>query len=129
MLMRSTGLGKTLLHCHAVKVENTNMVPETLKDPVDGRKERKRILMTIKTTTPVSWTVHAFVEPADIRQIFWYFFTTPMAIWTTIRFLIFGGASPSVKVKKNEEAKKKAAKVETSKGETSQALPVTPAGQ
>lgn len=105
--MRSTGLGKTLLHCQAVKIENTDIVPETLKEPTDGHKERKRILMTLKTTTPVNWTVHAFVEPADVRRLFWYIFTTPSVIWSTTRFLFFGGDSPSVKVMKKKVAKKK----------------------
>lgn len=130
MLMRSTGLGKTLLHCQTVKVESTNMVPETLKDPTDGNKERKRLLMTMKTTSPVSWTVHAFVEPKDVRQLVWYFFTTPSAIWTAIRFMFFGGESPSVKVlKKKKEAKKKVAKEKVANGKPAQALPATPAGQ
>ncbi|GAB6910195.1 hypothetical protein JCM12296A_60590 [Desulfosarcina cetonica] len=130
MLMRSTGLGKTLLHCQAVKVESTNIVPETLKDPADGHKERKRLLMTIKTTTPVSWTVHAFVEPKDVRQLVWYFFTTPSAVWRAIRFMLFGGESPSVKVmKKKKEEKKKIVKEKTANKKTSQALPATSAGQ
>ena len=130
MLMRSTGLGKTLLHCQAVKVESTTIVPETLKDSTDGHKERKRLLMTIKTTTPVSWTVHAFVEPKDVRQLVWYFFTTPTAIWRAILFMLFGGESPSVKVtQKKKEEKKKIAKEKVSNGKTSQALPATSAGQ
>lgn len=89
MFIRSTGLGRTLLTCHVQKIEVTNVVPSTLEQPEDGEKEPTRLLMTIQTTSPVTWTVRGFVEPEDL----WIILKAamrPAVIWTGIKFLLFG---------------------------------------
>lgn len=89
MYIRSTGLGRTLLTCHVDKIEVTNVVPTTLEKPKDGEYEPTRLLMTIQTTSPVSWVVRGFVEPEDL----WIILKAamkPAVIWTGVKFLLFG---------------------------------------
>lgn len=92
MFIRSTGLGRTLLTCNVAKIEVTNIVPSTLKDPDEGQNEPTRLLMTIQTTDPVSWTVRGFVEPEDLRLIL-KAALKPAVIWTALKFLLFGGGA------------------------------------
>jgi hypothetical protein len=106
MYIRSTGLGKTLLQCQVAKVEYTNVVPETLKNPKNGTVEPRRLLMTMQVIAPVTWTVRAFVEPKDVRALILHFLKTPSALWSAIRFLVFGGDSPSLVVKGKGDANK-----------------------
>lgn len=101
MFIRSTGLGRTLLTCHVAKIEITDMVPSTLEPAKDGQKEPQRMLMTIQTTDPVTWTVRGFVEPEDLRLIL-KAALKPSVIFTAIKFLLFGGGSK----KKSLEAAK-----------------------
>ncbi|MGD0231205.1 MAG: hypothetical protein ABSC19_12750 [Syntrophorhabdales bacterium] len=105
MYIRSTGLGKTLLQCQLAKVEYTDVVPETLKDPENGAREPMRLLMTMQVIAPVTWTVRAFVEPADVRSVALYFLKTPSALFQAARFLLFGGPSPSLTIAKVEGKK------------------------
>lgn len=105
MYIRSTGLGKTLLHCEAAKIEYTDIVPETLKMPSNGNIEPKRLLMTMTVTAPVSWTVRAFVEPGDIRSLLVLLLKNPKIILYGLRFLLFGGPSPSLAPAKTESKK------------------------
>ncbi len=98
MYIRSTGLGRTLLTCHVAKIEVTNIVPSTLGTPEKGKKEPKRMLMTIQTTDPVAWTVRGFVEPSDLRQII-LAALRPAVIFTALRFLLFGGGPKAAKDK------------------------------
>ena len=102
MYIRSTGLGKTLLQCKVAKVEPTRVVPETLEAPKEGENEPTRLLMTMDVIAPVSWTVRAFVEPADLRRIIGFVFKNPGVLFSGARFLFFGGRSPSLVVKKKE---------------------------
>lgn len=90
MFIRSTGLGRTLLTCHVAKIEVTDIVPSTLEAPKDGQKEPMRMLMTIQTTDPVTWTVRGFVEPDDLRLIL-KAALKPSVILTALKFLVFGG--------------------------------------
>ncbi len=99
MYIRSTGLGKTLLQCKVAKVECTDVVPETLKDPQNGAQEPKRLLMTMQVIAPVTWTVRAFVEPADVRRLVGHVLKNPSTLWHAARFLFFGGESPSLIVR------------------------------
>ncbi|MEJ2047375.1 MAG: hypothetical protein P8X92_04880 [Dehalococcoidia bacterium] len=69
MYIRSTGLGKTLLQCQVESVESSVIVPETLEASKEGEEEPTRLLMTMRVIAPVTWTVRAFVEPADLRRI------------------------------------------------------------
>ncbi len=104
MFIRSTGLGKTLLQCKVAKVEPSGVIPETLEMPKEGEaKEITRLLMTMQVIAPVTWTVRAFVEPADLRAIFGFALKNPGVLLSGVRFLFFGGKSPSLVVKKKEK--------------------------
>jgi hypothetical protein len=101
MFIRSTGLGRTLLECRVDKIEVTRVVPSTLEDPEPGEYEPPRLLMTIQTTAPVSWTVRGFVEPQDLRLIL-KAAMRPSVIWMAIKFLFMSG--PKQKAAENTEA-------------------------
>jgi hypothetical protein len=105
MYIRSTGLGKTLLQCKVEKVESCIIVPETLEQPKEGEDEPTRLLMTMKVIAPVTWTVRAFVEPADLRHIIGFALKNPKVLFDGLRFLIAGGRSPSLVVKKKGQGK------------------------
>ena len=106
MYIRSTGLGKTLLQCKVAKVESSKVIPETLEAPKEGENEPTRLLMTMTVIAPVTWTVRAFVEPADLRRIISFVFKNPGVLFSGARFLILGGKSPSLVVKKKERKEK-----------------------
>lgn len=111
MYIRSTGLGKTLLQCKVEKVESCIIVPETLESPKEGEDEPTRLLMTMKVIAPVTWTVRAFVEPADLRHIIGFTLRNPKVIFSALRFLAFGGRSPSLVVKRKGQLKEGAEKI------------------
>jgi hypothetical protein len=111
MYIRSTGLGKTLLQCQVESVESSVIVPETLEASKEGEKEPTRLLMTMRVIAPVSWTVRAFVEPTDLRAIIGFVLKNPRVLFSALRFLIFGGRSPSLVVKKKEPGKAAAEKI------------------
>jgi hypothetical protein len=111
MYIRSTGLGKTLLQCQVESVESSVIVPETLEASKEGEEEPTRLLMTMRVIAPVSWTVRAFVEPADLRAIIGFVLKNPRVLFSALRFLIFGGRSPSLVVKKKEPGKAAAEKI------------------
>jgi len=108
MYIRSTGLGKTLLQCKVAKVESTRVVPETLEMPKEDENEPTRLLMTMQVIAPVTWTVRAFVEPADLRRIIGLVLKNPRVLFSSGRFILFGGRSPSLIVKKKERKERKA---------------------
>ena len=110
MYIRSTGLGKTLLQCKVDKVESCTIVPETLESPKEGEVEPTRLLMTMKVIAPVTWTVRAFVEPADLRHIIGFVLKNPRALFDGLRFLTIGGNSPSLVVEKKGQEKEGAEK-------------------
>ena len=103
MYIRSTGLGKTLLQCKVVKVEPCKLVPETLEMPEDNKEEPTRLLMEMKVIAPVTWTVRAFIEPKDLRQLVGFALRNPGVLFHGLRFLTFGGKSPSLVVKRKTE--------------------------
>jgi len=78
------------------------MVPSTLAPSKDGSPEVMRLLMTMQVIAPVTWTVRAFVEPKDIRQLLLHFLKKPTVLLKAIKFLMLGGASPSLIVNKLE---------------------------
>ncbi len=103
MYIRSTGLGKTLLQCKVAKIEATQLVPETLEATKAGASvEPIRLLMTMQVIAPVTWTVRAFVEPADLRHMLGFVFRHPSLLFKAMSFAMFGGHSPSLIVKKKE---------------------------
>jgi hypothetical protein len=53
----------------------------------------------------VTWTVRAFVEPADLRHIIGFALRNPKVLFDGLRFVTLGGESPSLVVKKKEPAK------------------------
>ena len=103
-------LGKTLLQCKVEKVESCQVVPETLEVPKEGENEPTRLLMTMKVIAPVTWTVRAFVEPADLRHIIGFALKNPGVLFNSLRFLTFGGKSPSLVVKKKGQLKEEGEK-------------------
>jgi hypothetical protein len=111
MYIRSTGLGKTLLQCKVDKVESCIIVPETLELPKEGEVEPTRLLMTMKVIAPVTWTVRAFVEPADLRHIIGFVLKNPRVLFDGLRFLAVGGSSPSLVVEKKGQEKEGAEKI------------------
>jgi hypothetical protein len=111
MYIRSTGLGKTLLQCKVESVESSTIIPATLEVTKKGEGEPTRLLMTMRVIAPVTWTVRAFVEPADLRAIIGFVLKNPKVLWGAIRFLIAGGRSPSLEVKKGEPGKGGAEKI------------------
>jgi hypothetical protein len=100
MYIRSTGLGRTLLQCKVASVESSRIVPATLEMPAEGEDEPTRLLMTMKVIAPVTWTVRAFVEPADLRHIIGFALRHPGVLLRGLRFLTFGGRSPSLVVRR-----------------------------
>jgi hypothetical protein len=94
MYIRSTGLGKTLLQCKVESVEPSNVVPETLEATKEGESEPTRLLMTMRVIAPVTWTVRALVEPADLRQIIGFALKNHGVLFNGVRFVFFGAGLP-----------------------------------
>ena len=65
MFVRSTGLGRTLLSGRISKIVTTRLVPATLEEPAAGQTEPMRVLMEMEITSPVHWTVRAFLDPPE----------------------------------------------------------------
>lgn len=91
MFVRSTGLGRTLLTARVSKIVPTNIVPSTLEPPKDGEHEPTRLLMELEITHPVHWTVRAFVDPPDLRQMIIHVLKNPSLILHGIKFLFIKG--------------------------------------
>lgn len=113
MYIRSTGLGKTLLQCKVESVEASTIVPTTLESSKEGEEEPTRLLMTMRVIAPVTWTVRAFVEPADLRHIIAFALRNPKVLFSALRFLAFGGRSPSLEVKKRGQGRESAPPIPT----------------
>jgi hypothetical protein len=106
MYIRSTGLGKTLLQCKVESVESSVIIPATLEATKEGEEgEPTRLLMTMKVISPVTWTVRAFVEPADLRAIVAFALKNPKTLFSALGFLLGGGRSPSLVVEKKGQEK------------------------
>ena len=86
MFVRSTGLGRTLLRGRIAAIQNTDVVPATL-EPSGDHSEPVRMLMVMEILHPVHWTVRAFVDPADLRQMIWMVLKNPGLILRGIKFL------------------------------------------
>ena len=91
MFIRSTGLGRTLLTGRIAAIQTTTMVPETLATPKPGEKEPMRMLMVMEITHPVHWTVRAFLDPPDLRELVKHIITNPGLIMRGIQFLFSSG--------------------------------------
>lgn len=91
MFIRSTGLGRTLLTGRIAAIETTNIVPATLEPPANGTKEPMRMLMVMEITHPVHWTVRAFLDPPDLREMVMHIIKNPGLIMRGIPFLFSSG--------------------------------------
>ena len=91
MFVRSTGLGRTLLTGRIGRVITTNIVPSTLEEPANGTKEPMRMLMEMEILHPVHWTVRAFLDPPDLRELIKKVITNPALILNGIKFLFMKG--------------------------------------
>lgn len=83
MLIRSTGLGRTLLSGEVAKIRSSNIVPETL-EPSENGNEPTRLYLTMETKAPVNWIVSIFIEPADLRRILWLLIKQPLLLFSGI---------------------------------------------
>jgi len=88
MLIRSTGLGRTLLSAEVAKIEAADIIPSTLENSKNG-SEPKRLLMTMETVDPVNWIVRIFLEPTDLRRILWIVCLHPSLLFSGLG-LLFG---------------------------------------
>jgi hypothetical protein len=87
MFIRSTGLGRTLLTGRIATIATTDVVPSTLEPRQDGAEEPMRLLVEIEITNPVHWTVRAFVEPPDLREMIAIILTSPKLMFQCLKFL------------------------------------------
>lgn len=91
MFVRSTGLGRTLLTGRIGRVVTTTIVPSTLEEATNGHKEPMRMLMEMEILHPVHWTVRAFLDPPDLRELIKKIITNPGLILNGIKFLFMKG--------------------------------------
>lgn len=91
MFVRSTGLGRTLLTGRIARLVTTTIVPATLEEPPNGTKEPMRMLMEMEILHPVHWTVRAFLDPPDLRDLVKKVITNPGLIMNGIKFLFMKG--------------------------------------
>ncbi len=96
MFVRSTGLGRTLLTGRIDKIITTTVVPSTLEQPTDGSKEPMRLLVEVEITNPVHWTVRAFVDPPDLREMIMIILSSPGLIFRCLKFLFMKGPDYNV---------------------------------
>jgi len=93
MFIRSTGLGRTLLSGRVAKIVTTMVVPSTLEPPASGSKEPQRLLVEMEITNPVHWTVRAFIDPPDLRDMLKIILTNPALLFRCLKFLFMKGPS------------------------------------
>lgn len=91
MFVRSTGLGRTLLTGRIDRIVTTTVVPSTLEPPADGSKEPRRLLVEVEITNPVHWTVRAFIDPPDLREMIKIILTSPGLMFSCLKFLFMKG--------------------------------------
>jgi hypothetical protein len=91
MFVRSTGLGRTLLTGRIDKIVTTTVVPSTLEPPTYGSKEPIRLLVEVEIMNPVHWTVRAFIDPPDLREMIKIILTSPGLILSCLKFLFMKG--------------------------------------
>ncbi|OPY76259.1 MAG: hypothetical protein A4E63_00167 [Syntrophorhabdus sp. PtaU1.Bin050] len=91
MFVRSTGLGRTLLRGRIGRVITTTLVPATLQEASNGSKEPMRLLMEMEILSPVNWTVRAFLDPPDLRELIKKIITNPVLMYNGVKFLFKKG--------------------------------------
>ncbi len=126
MFVRSTGLGRTLLRGRIAAVQTTEIVPATLEPSANGSAEPMRMLMVMEILHPVHWTVRAFLDPADLRQMLWMIISNPAFIMRAIKFLFSKG--PTYAMAEAGEAPAAAASTPSPSAQKSGPSPIPPAG-
>ena len=91
MFVRSTGLGRTLLRGRIAKIVTTTVVPSTLEESNNGQREPKRFLMEMEIQHPVHWTVRAFMDPPDVREMVLHILKNPGLIFSGLKFILSKG--------------------------------------
>lgn len=91
MFIRSTGLGRTLLTGRIARIVTTDVVPSTLEPSSGGAKEPMRLLVEMEITNPVHWTVRAFIDPPDLREMLKIILTNPGLLLSCLKFLFMKG--------------------------------------
>lgn len=91
MFVRSTGLGRTLLTGRIDRIVTTTVVPAALAPPTDGSVEPMRLLVEVEITNPVHWTVRAFIDPPDLREMIKIILTSPGLMFSCLKFLFMKG--------------------------------------
>jgi hypothetical protein len=91
MFVRSTGLGRTLLTGRIGRVVTTTIVPATLEEATNGSREPMRMLMEMEILHPVHWTVRAFLDPPDLRELVKKIITNPGLMFNGLKFLFMKG--------------------------------------
>ncbi|MBW6486575.1 MAG: hypothetical protein K0B01_10560 [Syntrophobacterales bacterium] len=91
MFIRSTGLGRTLLSGRIARIVTTDVVPSTLEAAPKGASEPTRLLVEVEITNPVHWTVRAFIDPPDLREMLGIIFTSPSLMLKCLKFLFSSG--------------------------------------
>ena len=103
MYIRSTGLGRTLLRARISGFGSTKLIPTTMEKSKNNT-EATRLLLTVETEYPVTWTVSTFMEPEDLRAMI-KFAMRPSTIFTMLKFLFIKG--PGKVLGDEEEISKK----------------------
>jgi hypothetical protein len=104
MFIRSTGLGRTLLTGKVARIISTTIVPSTLEPPKGGTQEPMRILMEVEITNPVHWTIRAFVDPHDLREMLKRILTSPRLMLNCLRLLFSKAPNYDTQVKPEADA-------------------------
>lgn len=91
MFVRSTGLGRTLLTGRIDRIVTTTVVPAALAPRADGSVEPMRLLVEVEITNPVHWTVRAFIDPPDLREMIKIILTSPGLMFSCLKFLFMKG--------------------------------------
>lgn len=122
MYIRSTGLGRTLLRARISGFDSTKLIPTTMKK-CKNNTETTRLLLTVETEYPVTWTISTFMEPEDLRAMI-RFALRPSTIFTMLKFLFIKGPE-KVSGTEDETSKKENANSQDTSAQPEDASPGT----
>ncbi len=101
MYVRSTGLGRTLLHGRLGELGPTTMDPATEED---SDTQPVRMVMVMEILEPVNWKVKAFMEPQDVRRLIWLILR-PSTILCGLKLLFSKSRAANLHTVKDTKAK------------------------
>ena len=101
MYVRSTGLGRTLLHGRLGELGPTQIDPATEED---SDIQPVRMVMVMEILEPVNWKVKAFMEPQDIRRLIWLILR-PSTILCGLKLLFSKSREANLHTVKDNKAK------------------------